>query len=195
MKNVLVIHSSVRTGESISRTLTNRVVNELERNAVDVSYRDLSYGIPLLTEQLLNAASKTAEERSAEEAQLADISDRLIKELKWSDYVVIGVPMYNFGPPASLKAWADLVARAGNTFRYSKDGPVGLLKDKKAYIVAVTGGTPVNSAIDFMTPWLQHFLKFIGIEDVSTIVADRIYSDNGNENIQMAKKLIEEMIS
>ncbi len=195
MKNILVIHSSVRTGESISRALTNRVVSKLERNAVDVSYRDLSYGIPLLTEQLLNAASKTAEERSAEEAQLADISDRLIKELKWSDYVVIGVPMYNFGPPASLKAWADLVARAGTTFRYSKDGPVGLLKDKKAYIVAVTGGTSVNSTVDFMTPWLQHFLKFIGIEDVSTIVADPIYTDNGNENIQMAKKLIEEMIS
>ena len=195
MKNILVIHTSVRYGESISRALTDILVQQLKGTTSDINYRDLSKGIPLLSGQLLNAVSKTPEERSAEESQLAEISDRLIKELEWSDFVVIGLPMYNFGPPANLKAWADLVARAGTTFRYSEDGPVGLLKDKKAYIIAVSGGTAINSEIDFMTPWLQHFLKFIGINDISTIVADGIFTDNGSEKIQIANNLIQDMIT
>ena len=195
MKNILVIHTSVRYGESISRALADILVQQLNENTSDINYRDLSNGIPLLTEPLLNAVRKTPEERSSEESQFAEISDRLIKELEWSDYVVIGLPMYNFGPPAKLKAWADLVARAGTTFRYAEDGPVGLLKDKKAYIIAVSGGTAINSEVDFMTPWLQHFLKFIGINDICTIVADGIYTDNGSEKIQMAKNLIQDMVA
>ena len=195
MKNILVIHTSVRYGESISRALTDILVQQLNETTSDINYRDLSNGIPLLTEPLLNAVSKMPKERSSEESQLAEISDRLIKELEWSVCVVIGLPMYNFGPPANLKAWADLVARAGTTFRYSEGRPVGLLKNKKAYIVAVSGGTTINSEIDFMTPWLQHFLKFIGINDISTIVADGIYTDNGTEKIQVAKNLIQDMIA
>ncbi len=87
--------------------------------------------------------------------------------------IVIGAPIYNFGVPATLKAWIDQIARARLTFRYTENGPQGLLTGKKAYILAATGGTEVGSAIDFATPWLKFVLGFIGITDVEVIAADR----------------------
>jgi FMN-dependent NADH-azoreductase len=86
---------------------------------------------------------------------------------------VIATPIYNFGVPASLKAWIDQVARARLTFRYTENGPQGLLAGKKAYVLVATGGTEVGSAIDFATPWLKFVLGFLGITDVELIAADR----------------------
>ncbi len=88
--------------------------------------------------------------------------------------------MYNFGIPAALKAWIDMIARARLTFRYTADGPEGLLKGKKAYLVYASGGVPVNSAADFATPYLRHALAFVGITDVEVITADRLNSDAGS---------------
>jgi FMN-dependent NADH-azoreductase len=104
------------------------------------------------------------EERGeAERAALAE-SDALVAELKAADVLVIGVPIYNFGIPAALKAWVDLVARARVTFRYTEQGPVGLLTGKRAYLAVASGGTPVGSAIDFATGYLRHVLGFLGID-------------------------------
>jgi FMN-dependent NADH-azoreductase len=88
--------------------------------------------------------------------------------------LVIGVPIYNFGVPATLKAWIDMIARARVTFRYTDQGPQGLLTGKKAYLLVASGGTPVGSAIDFATPWLKHVLAFIGITEVEVIAAERL---------------------
>lgn len=96
----------------------------------------------------------------------------MIDELKNSEIVVIGLPLYNFGPPAALKAWADLVARAGTTFGYTASGPEGLLADRPIYIVAASGGTPIDSDADHATPWLRQFLNFLGVSDVSVIAAE-----------------------
>jgi FMN-dependent NADH-azoreductase len=82
------------------------------------------------------------------------------------------ISVYNFSIPASLKAWIDLISRARKTFRYTEDGPEGLLKGKKAYILLASGGTKAGSEIDFATPYLKHALKFVGIEDVTIIAAD-----------------------
>ena len=101
--------------------------------------------------------------------------------------------MYNFGPPASLKAWADLVARAGTTFKYTENGPEGLLKDKKAYILAASGGTKMGSDIDFMSPWLVFFLGFIGIKNVELIAADAT-SHKAEEKIVKAKEAIKKVV-
>ena len=91
--------------------------------------------------------------------------------------MVIGSPIYNFGVPAKLKTWADQVARAGVTFKYTLNGPIGLLENKKAYVAIASGGTRVDSEIDFATPWLRQFLKFIGIDDVKVIFADQLNKD------------------
>ena len=106
-------------------------------------------------------------------ARLA-LSDQLIRELQDADTIVIGAPIYNFGAPASLKAWMDLVARPGVTFRYTPDGPEGLLTGKKAIVTVASGGVPVGSDIDFLSSHLKFFLGFIGITDVEIHAAKEI---------------------
>lgn len=87
--------------------------------------------------------------------------------------MVIGVPMYNFSIPAALKAWIDQVARAGVTFSYTENGPVGLLNGKRAILALATGGTKLDSEIDFATDYMKHVLGFLGIHDVEVVSADQ----------------------
>ena len=111
----------------------------------------------------------------------------MIAELQAADTIVFSVPVYNFGVPAIVKAWADLVARAGTTFHYTANGPEGLLTGKKAYIAAASGGTPIGSDFDFMSSWLKFFLGFLGISDVELVAADGIMGAGGEEKIAEAK--------
>ena len=100
-------------------------------------------------------------------------SDKVIKEAMDSDLWVIGVPIYNFSMPATLKTWADMLARLKVTFQYTEKGPEGLLKNKKVFAIITSGGTQIDSDIDFLTPWLRHFMKFIGIDDLTILKADK----------------------
>lgn len=194
MTKVLVIDSSVRFKDSISRELTGILADKIKGEVSEVIHRDLTRDIHFISEPSLKAVEKLLEERTVEDNDLASLSDLLIEELELADYIIVGSPIYNFGPPASLKAWADLVARAKRTFVHTDNGPVGLLNNKKAFIIAVSGGTGVNSRIDFMTPWLKHFLAFIGITNVEIITADGIYRNNGEEKIRLAKEKIDRLI-
>ena len=122
-----------------------------------------------------------------------NLSDKLIEELKSADTIIISVPVYNFGPPATLKAWSDLAARVKSTFKYSKDGKqIGLLSDKKVYIVITSGGTKVNGPEDFLTPWLVHVLKFFGIKDIEIIAADQMAFDK-EKSIKEAENKIDQI--
>lgn len=102
-------------------------------------------------------------------------SDQLINEVKAADVIVLGVPVYNFSIPATLKAWIDLVARARETFRYTENGPVGLLENKKVYLVMASGGVPLESEMDFASNYLKFFMQFIGITDVTLVNANLHY--------------------
>ena len=90
---------------------------------------------------------------------------------------MIGLPIYNFGPPAAMKAWADLVARAGTTFRYTATGPEGLVANKPVYVIVASGGVPIGSPMDLSSTWLTTFLGFIGLTDVTVIAADQLNVD------------------
>ena len=119
-----------------------------------------------------------------------ELSDKLVLELKESDVIIISVPIYNFGPPATLKAWSDLVARVKETFKYNDDGSrVGLLNDKQVYIVITSGGTKINSREDFLTPWLTHVLNFFGIKKIDIIAADQMALDY-EKSIKEAEEII-----
>ena len=186
-----MINASIRADSSISRALSNKLTQQLAQSTqARVIERNLDENIPLLNESLVTANNLPPEERTAEQQVTAKLADTLIAELQAADTIVIGTPVYNFGPPAVLKAWADLVARAGTTFRYTSDGPQGLLSGKKAYIVAVSGGTPIGSEIDFMSGWLRFFLGFIGISDVTLITADGIMGNDGEAKIEQANNQI-----
>jgi FMN-dependent NADH-azoreductase len=191
MSNILFITASIRAGaESVSRGLGLSIVDGLAASTgASVTTRDLAANeIPFVSAERFAAGLTPAAERTPEQAALAAIADELIAELQAADTIVIASPVYNFGPPASLKAWADLVARAGTTFQYTANGPQGLLKDKKAYLAIATGGTPVGADFDFMSRWLTFFLGFLGITDVAIVAADGIMGEGGEEKIEAAKQ-------
>ena len=103
---------------------------------------------------------------------MVDFSDALIEELRNADTVVLGLPMYNFGIPSQLKAYFDHIARAGVTFRYTENGPVGLLTGKKVYVIATRGGKYAGTPRDSQTAYVRDFLAFIGITDVEFVYAE-----------------------
>ncbi|MGB5336378.1 MAG: NAD(P)H-dependent oxidoreductase [Woeseiaceae bacterium] len=193
--NVLEVTASGRSMTSASRRLSQDLINALEDRFGNVQTvrRDLSAGIPFVDEAWIEANFTPEESRTAKHREALALSDSLVAELKEADVLVIGVPMYNFNIPASLKAWVDMIARARLTFRYTEDGPKGLLEGKKAYIVVATGGVPVGSPVDFATPYLKHVLGFIGIDDVEVIAADRLNSQ-ADEAMDAARARIAEMI-
>jgi FMN-dependent NADH-azoreductase len=100
------------------------------------------------------------------------VSDALIAELRQADVIVLGLPMYNFGIPSTLKAYFDHVARAGETFRYTPQGPVGLLGGRKVYVFATRGGRYAGTPMDTQSDYVRQFLAFIGIDDVEFVYAE-----------------------
>ncbi len=192
---VLEIAASGRNEGSVSRRLSGDLVGALEERHgnIELTRRDLGRGVAFVDDAWIDANFTAAEERSAEQRAALAESDALVAELKAADVLVIGVPIYNFGIPAALKAWIDMVARARLTFRYTENGPQGLLEGKKAYVIVASGGVPVDSAVDFATPYLRHALGFIGITDVDMIAADRLNS-RAEEAIDAARMRIAEIV-
>ena len=135
--------------------------------------RDLSSTpVPHLTAERLTALSTAAAERTLDQQRIVSESDELIDELTRADVIVIGLPMYNFGVPSTLQAYFDHVARAGVTFRYTAEGPVGLLTGKKAYVFATRGGRYAGTTADLQTAYVRQFLGFVGIRDVEFVYAE-----------------------
>lgn len=178
LTRILRIDASARKTGSVTRDLADKAIDRIASlGAVTVKSRDVSAGLPFVTEDWVGANFTPAENRTNDQrAQLA-LSDSLVQEVKDADLLVIGLPIYNFGVPATMKAWVDQVARAGLTFRYTENGPVGLLEGKRAIVLVASGGTPVGSDIDFATPYIRHALGFIGIHDVTIIAADGLGKD------------------
>ncbi len=185
MSQILHIDASGRETSSVSRKLSNQIIQKISDDKSTVSYRDVSQGLPFVDEMMIGAYYTQKTERSEQQNQAIVISDAIVEELMAADTVVIGMPIYNFSMPAGFKAWSDLAARVGETFKYTENGPVGLLEGKKAYIAVVSGGTKVGSEIDFLTPWLRHYLGFIGIHDVEIVQAEAL-NQNGDKAIDEA---------
>ncbi|WP_425072345.1 FMN-dependent NADH-azoreductase [Sagittula sp. S175] len=168
---LLRIDASARHENSTSRALADKVAGRL--SPVKTISRDLSEEvIPQLDAGWLHAAFTDDASRSDDQRARLAQSEALIAELREADTLLLALPIYNFGVPASLKSWFDMIARAGITFRYTENGPEGLLKGKRAILVIATGGTEVDSAIDFATPWLRHMLSFVGITDIQVVRSD-----------------------
>ncbi|SDU27600.1 FMN-dependent NADH-azoreductase [Stappia sp. ES.058] len=176
---VLKVDSSARREGSVTRRLADRAIAELAGGGTEVTtiVRDVAAGLPVVDEAWVTANFTDPADRTAEQKARLALSDTLVAEVKAADVLLIGVPIYNFGIPAALKAWVDLVARARETFRYTESGPEGLLTGKRAILVLASGGTTVGSEIDFATGFLKHIMAFVGITDVTVIAADRLMFD------------------
>ncbi len=179
MSHLLVINSSAAGAASVSKQLIDETVARLRAAdpALVVVERDLGANpVPHLD------ADSTAAIRGAEPANDAQraakaLSDSLVAELKAADTLLIGAPMYNFGIPSTLKSWFDHVLRAGVTFKYGENGPVGLLEGKRAIVVESRGGlysSGPTQALDSQEPHLRTMLGFIGIKDVTFVRAEKL---------------------
>ncbi len=180
MTNTLLrIDTSARRTGSISRDLTDAIAQRLSPKTTIT--RDLADALPQIDEEWVGANFTPADHRSDEQRKKLTLSNALIDELRAADTIIIGVPVYNFGVPTALKAWIDLIARAGETFKYTETGPVGLLDSKKVYIAMAAGGVPVGSPMDYATTYLTQVLNFVGLTDIEIIAADGMATDAANK--------------
>ncbi len=172
------IDSSARKKGSTSRALAKKLLEKIIKPGDELIYRDLNEEMLFvsgLTESGMNIDEK---DQTNDHKKMFQLSDKLVSELKESDIIIISAPIYNYGPPATLKAWSDLAARIGETFKFKSNGRrEGLLKNKQAYLIITSGGTKLNSSEDFLTPWLKFILNFFGIEKVEVISADQMALD------------------
>ena len=187
---ILHIDSSPRFGESISRKLSQTIVDNLRKNNsgnVEVVTRDLvTSKLPFVDGEMIGSYFTPPADRSEAQKAAIAFSDILTNELLAADVIVVGTPMWNFGIPATLKAWIDLVARVGVTFKYGAQGPEGLLEGKKVYFAIATGGTPIGSDWDQTTGHLKTFFGFLGIGDQELVAADAIQGEGGEAKIAAA---------
>ena len=175
---ILKLDSSGRKSGSVSRQLSTRLVERFVRDGdVNVIERDVASGLPAVNEDWIGSNFTPSSERSADQAALLVQSDELVAELRAADVLVIGMPIYNFGVPASLKGWIDLICRAGETFQYGENGPEGLLTGKRAIVTVASGGVPVGSPMDHATTYLSQVLGFVGITDVTYVSATGLAMD------------------
>ena len=172
------IDSSARKEGSTSRALAKKLLDKIKKPGDEIIYRDLDDEMVFVSGLTESGMKIDKKDQNDHHKKMFELSDKLVKELKESDIIIISAPIYNYGPPATLKAWSDLAARIGETFRFKPNGRrEGLLKNKKAYLVITSGGTKLNSSEDFLTPWLKFILNFFGINHVEIISADQMSLD------------------
>ena len=185
VQRILHIDSSGRYEESVSRQLSQYLVEGLLKQFPDATVirRDLALGLPFVNEGMIDAYFTPSPKRTPRQHRLLAKSDSLIQELKSADMIVFGIPMYNLSVPAVVKAYIDLICRAGETFQYNDSDPEGLLLDRKTYMVVSSGSTVVESEHDFVSGYMRQIMNFMGIRDIEIIKAHRlVFSDEMNQD-------------
>lgn len=193
MTTLVHITSSITGDNSHSTRLSNEFVSQWQAQNPEgkVVRRDLAAeNIPHLDGARLGALFTPAEARTPEQQAVVDYSDQLIDELRNASVVVFGVPLYNFGIPSTLKAYFDHIARAGVTFRYTANGPEGLLPDVPVYVFAARGGHYAGGPADWQ---LNTFLNFVGFNNIETVYAEGLAL--GEESVNKAVSAAREKIA
>jgi FMN-dependent NADH-azoreductase len=174
MSNVLVLKSSILGDYSQSNGLIDHLVSSWGNSVSSVIERDLvATPIPVLDGEIAGGL-RGGDTLSVRQEEALALSDMLINELKNSDTIVIAAPMYNFSVPTQLKNWFDIIARAGVTFSYTENGPVGLITGKKVIVVTTRGGMHKDGPTDTMVPYLKTILGFIGLTDVEFVYSEAL---------------------
>jgi len=193
IQSLLRIDASARLKTSITRELGSEIITRLAalNPGLQIRHRDLAEGMPLLDEEWINAnMTQPAQRNPRQLARLAE-SEGLVKEVEQADAIVLTVPIYNFSVPAVLKAWLDQICRVGLTFRYSEQGPEGLLADRPVYLVIASGGVPLGSPMDFASGYLRQVLGFIGIRDIRLVPAECTNTDSAGARERALESLRE----
>ena len=190
--SILQINSSARLKGSNTRILSQYLVESLGQPVVS---RDLTQQpLPAISAPDLIDVHGSAEHSGPSFQQQLALSNQLIDELRQADTLVLGAPMYNFNIPVTLKQWIDAICRAGVSFKYTEQGPVGLLDVQRAYIITATGGTPIGSEMDFCSRYLEHICRFIGINEIAHIDASG-FQDSAEQVVEQGKRQIDALLS
>jgi FMN-dependent NADH-azoreductase len=197
---ILQINASARSAGANSTRLADAVTARLlaQNPHASVELRDLAANPhPVLDEPALGALFTPAEQRTPEQAARVALDDALIAQLQSVDAIVLGVPMYNFGIPVQLKTWIDAIARAGVTFRYTANGPEGLVKGKKVYVALARGGLYRDTPADSQVPYLKNVLGFLGMTDIEFIYAEGLAmgAESAAKAFAEAEARIEEILA
>lgn len=190
MKNLLQLNASIFSAGGHSSRLATDFVSSWQANYPDtqITFRDLAdKPLPHLDAQRVLAFSTAAELRTPEQQAFVDVSDKLITEIQQADMIVMGLPMYNFGIPSTLKAYFDHIARAGVTFRYTENGVVGLLTGKKVIVFATRGGVYAGTPLDTETGYVRDFLNFLGISNIEFVYAEGLNKGADSKDAALAK--------
>jgi len=200
MKTLLQLNTSLFSeGGQSSRLAARFVADWRARNPRgEVIERDLARDpVPHLTAERFQSFLAPASERTPAQRAVVDYSDALIDEIRRADVIVIGLPMYNFGVPSTLKAYFDHIARVGVTFRYTEKGPQGLLTGKKVYVFATRGGSYAGTPGDTETAFVRQFLAFLGIDDVEFVYAEGLAISEASKAaaLSRAEQTIERLVA
>lgn len=174
IQQILHVSASIFGVEGQSSRLGRKLVETLQqqRTEIRVTRRSLTADtVPHLDGETFAAFGTADEDRTEAQRQRVALSDGMIAELEAADLLVLGLPMYNFAIPSTVKAWFDHLGRAGVTFRYTENGPEGLLKGKRAVVIATRGGRYPEGS-DTQTPYVERFLSFIGIDQVQWVYVE-----------------------
>jgi FMN-dependent NADH-azoreductase len=189
MKTLLQINTSMFADGGQSTQLAERFVTAWRQTnpGAKVVVRDIGREpVPHLTAERFGAFVAEPDSRTDAQHAFVAFSDALIDELRRADVIVIGLPMYNFGVPSSLKAYFDHVARAGLTFRYAAQEPVGLLTGKRVHVFATRGGAYAGTPLDTQSAYVRDFLRFIGIDDVEFVYAEGLNMGVGRKQAALS---------
>lgn len=191
MATLLHIKTSLFGDHGQSAQLAKSFVGKwLEENENGIVIeRDLaSDPVPHLDVYRVTALNSAVDERDAEQSAVVEFADTLLAEVKSADTIIIGLPMYNFNIPSQLKSWFDHLARAGVTFHYTEQGPVGLIEDKPVYLVATRGGLYAEQGQDFQVDFVKQFLGFIGLKDTRLVLAEGLAMDtHRDQSLEQAR--------
>lgn len=195
MKNILHIDSSCSLEPSTSRQVSKMVVDKLiQCSDSTVTYRDIGKNpIPHIEQSLVESFYQSGD-LSVEAIAAGKRSKELIEEFLMHDVIVMGVPMYNFAIPSTLKSYIDHIARPGHTFNFTKDGYEGLVKNKRCIAVITRAGNLTGSMNNHQETYLKTIFTFLGIEDYEFIVVEGLFDPHAREKgMQGVNKKLESM--
>ena len=198
MTNILVVHSSQNTETSGTRALVDQYINALTDNGGDITIKTRDLGVtppPHLDGPTISAFFTPSDDRSDAQKDLVSLSDELVSEIRDADMVIVGSPMQNFGVTSGLKAWFDHIARVGETFSYTENGPEGLLGGRKVVVVTASGGDYTEHSplahLNHQTPHLKTLFGFVGVDDLEIVEAPG--TAMGEDGIKAAEVRLEEI--
>jgi len=199
MATLLHIKSSIFGDAGQSAQLAVRYIAQWQQKhpAGELVERDIiADPVPHLDAERMQAFGSDADTRTQSQQAILDYADTLLAEVKAADQIVIGVPLYNFGVPSQVKPWLDHLARAGVTFSYTENGPVGLIEGKKVVLLATRGGMYRDQGADYQIPFMRQFLGFIGLTDVEVVYAEGLaMGDHAEQSLSQARGEVDQLVA